>query len=191
MGSKWHKQFVCPYSNNGSVALLWQNTKCKCKFANKRAEADAHPSKWLSLGFTLHFTFCQSKATDPTSTVKHKRMIMGITTLLLLFFCFSIQKFTKILFFHFVFFIYSGRYTRSIHITYRYIDLLSWFFHESCLGRPLAARPAQTTLRGKSWKETIFKIMAGRINVSICNVDPSYDLYSLMVILVTGWYGLH
>ena len=29
---------------------------------------------------------------------------------------------------------------------------------------------AQVALREKLWKETIFKIMAGRINVSICNV---------------------
>ena len=36
---------------------------------------------------------------------------------------------------------------------------------------PLAGQwPAQAALRDKSWRETIFKIMAGRINVSICNV---------------------
>ena len=52
-----------------SVALLWWNRKCK--FANKRAQANAHRSKWplhwnwLSLGFTLHFAFPQSKATEP------------------------------------------------------------------------------------------------------------------------------
>ena len=38
----------------GSIALLWQNAKCK--FADKHV--------WLSLGFTLCFTFRQSKATD-------------------------------------------------------------------------------------------------------------------------------
>ena len=31
----------------------------------------------------------------------------------------------------------------------------------------LAAQPAQADLRDKTWKETIFKIIAGRINVSI------------------------
>ena len=41
----------------------------------------------------------------------------------------------------------------------------------SFLGQPLAA---QATLMGKSWKETIFKIIARRINVSICNVLTSY-----------------
>ena len=51
----------------GSVALLWRNAKCKCKykFANKCAQANIHNSKWLILGFTLHFAFHQSRATDP------------------------------------------------------------------------------------------------------------------------------
>ena len=40
----------------GSVGLLWWNAKCK--FAKK------HLSKKLSPGFTLHFAFRQSKATD-------------------------------------------------------------------------------------------------------------------------------
>ena len=61
---------------------------------------------------------------------------------------------------------------------YRYIDpsshnfencLLPWFSHQSCWGQPLADPSAQAALRGKSWKATIFKILAGRINVSICN----------------------
>ena len=96
------------------VVLLYSDkTKNVNLLISVHAQADAHHSKWLSLGFTLHLMFRQSKATDPTATVKHKRMIMGITTLLLLFFCFSIQKFTKILFFHFVFFIYSGDQSTS------------------------------------------------------------------------------
>ena len=41
---------------------------------------------------------------------------------------------------------------------------------QSCLGQPLAIWLAKGALRDKSWRETIFKIMAGRINVSICNV---------------------
>ena len=54
-------------------------------------------------------------------------------------------------------------------ITYRYIDpshhyfencLLPWFSRQRCLDRPLAARLAEAALMGKSWKETIFKIMA-------------------------------
>ena len=53
---------------NGSVALLWRNAKHTCKFANKRAQANAHCSKWLSPGFTLHFVFRQSKATEPILT---------------------------------------------------------------------------------------------------------------------------
>ena len=52
----------------GSVALLWPKAKCKCKFANKCAQAKTQHSKWLSPGFTLHFTFCQSKATDPNTS---------------------------------------------------------------------------------------------------------------------------
>ena len=49
----------------------------------------------------------------------------------------------------------------------RYIDparhdydncLLPWFSTQSCLGRPLAARPAQEALCGKSWKEKISKL---------------------------------
>ena len=47
-------------SNNGSIALLWRNVKCKCKFANKFAQTNEHRS-----GFTLCFAFRQSKATDP------------------------------------------------------------------------------------------------------------------------------
>ena len=47
----------------GSLALLWQNAKCKSKFANKCVQANAHRWKWLSPGFTLHFAFRQSKAT--------------------------------------------------------------------------------------------------------------------------------
>ena len=31
--------------------------------------------------------------------------------------------------------------------------------------------PDQAAVMGKSWKETIFKILAGSINVSICNVE--------------------
>ena len=38
---------------------------------------------------------------------------------------------------------------------------------QSCLGQPLAARPAKGALRDKSWKETIFKISLQRFNVSI------------------------
>ena len=65
---------------------------------------------------------------------------------------------------------------------YRYIDpsshnfencLLPWFSHQSCWGQPLADPSAQAALRGKSWKATIFKILAGRINVSICD-DGTY-----------------
>ena len=85
------------------------------------------------------------------------------------------------------------RYVLISHITY--IDTLIHIFdncllfhdfpHLSCLGRPLVSRPAPAALRGKSLKETIFKIMAGRINVSICNVVYHYptDL-NLQLILI-------
>ena len=42
--------------------------KCKCKFADKHAQANTHHSKCLSPGFALHIVFCQSKATDPMPT---------------------------------------------------------------------------------------------------------------------------
>ena len=38
------------------------------------------------------------------------------------------------------------------------------------MSRPSSQWMAQVALRGKLWKETIFKIMARRIDVSICNV---------------------
>ena len=46
-------------------------------------------------------------------------------------------------------------------------------FHDLSLGAPLAgctANVRQAALRDKLWKKTIFKIMAGRINVSICDM---------------------
>ena len=55
--------------DKGSVAILWRNAKRKCKFADKRAQANVHCSKWLSLGFTLHFAFCQNKATEPLAAL--------------------------------------------------------------------------------------------------------------------------
>ena len=36
---------------------------------------------------------------------------------------------------------------------------------------------AQVALRGKSWKKTIFKNLAGTINVSIYNVSCDYDVW--------------
>ena len=59
------------------------------------------------------------------------------------------------------------------HITYKYIDpsrhnvensLPPWFVSQSCLGWPLAARPAKGALIDKSWKDTIFKISDQRFN---------------------------
>ena len=55
------------------------------------------------------------------------------------------------------------------------MSLVLWFTHQSCLGRPLATRLAQAALRGKTWKETIFKIIAGRINI-----------YTIMVVSYMG-----
>ena len=89
------------------------------------------------------------------------------------------------------------RYVLISHITYMdtlilpaIILILNYllfhdFPHLSCLGWPLVSRPALAALRGKSLKETIFKIMAGRINVSICNVVYHYptDL-NLQLILI-------
>ena len=48
------------------------------------------------------------------------------------------------------------------------------FSPQSCLCRLLPAGSAQAAFWGKSWKETIFKIMAWRINVIICNSGIIY-----------------
>ena len=37
--------------------------------------------------------------------------------------------------------------------------------HQRCLSRPTSQWPASTALKGKSWKETICKFMARRINI--------------------------
>ena len=74
-------------------------------------------------------------------------------------------------------------YVLTFHITYRYIDhsrhsfvncLLPWFSPQSFLSWQSSQWLAKAALMGKSWKETIYKIMAGRINVFICNVLHSY-----------------
>ena len=65
-------KILCSYNGKwlyGSVALIWQNAKCKFKFATKHAQANQHSSKKLSPGFTLCFAFHQSKATDPISLI--------------------------------------------------------------------------------------------------------------------------
>ena len=46
-----------------------------------------------------------------------------------------------------------------------------WFSHQTWLGRQLAAQLAQAALRGKSWKETIFKIMAAYYLVNEFTAD--------------------
>ena len=48
--------------------------------------------------------------------------------------------------------------------------------HQSGLSRLTSHWLASTALTGKSWKKTIFKIMAGKINISICHV--AYLVYS-------------
>ena len=55
--------------------------------------------------------------------------------------------------------------------------LIPRFFSYSCLGRPSAARPAQAALRGKTWMEKIFKIMAVWNNVSISSVGVCHFLH--------------
>ena len=54
-------------------ALLYfdktQKCKRKCKFTNKRMQANNHRSKELSPWFTLRFAFRQSKATDQRPSV--------------------------------------------------------------------------------------------------------------------------
>ena len=80
------------------------------------------------------------------------------------------------------------RYVLISHITY--IDTLIHIFdncllfhdfpHLSCLGRPLVSRPAPAALRGKSLKETIFKIMAGSTNVSLSN---QFEFTNLLILL--------
>ena len=69
--------------------------------------------------------------------------------------------------------------TTLIQITYilsTYFEncLLSWFVSQGFFSQQSNQWPTQAALRDKSRRETIFKIMAGRINVSICNVLLSY-----------------
>ena len=76
----------------------------------------------------------------------------------------------------FVFLVYSHlQMIKEGHITYMYIESLSSYFRICLLQRfvsqgsfsqPSSQWPAQASLRDKSWRETIFKIMAGRIIVS-------------------------
>ena len=80
-----------------------------------------------------------------------------------------------------------------VHITYIYVESLSTYF-ENCLFLQFVSQVsfswqisqwlAQAVLRDKSWMETIFRIMAGRINVSICNVVIYDTLYSTKNILI-------
>ena len=65
-----------------------------------------------------------------------------------------------------------------IHITYVCIEhlfwklspFLPWFVSQGSFSWPSRQCPTQAALRDKLWSETILKILAGRINVSICNV---------------------
>ena len=71
---------------------------------------------------------------------------------------------------------------QEIYITYfKYIDssryniencCLPWFSTKSFLSQSTSQWLVQ------SWNETIFKIMAGRINISICNVRKKYHSYN-------------
>ena len=79
---------------------------------------------------------------------------------------------------------------KSNHITYIFIyiesfsTLKSLRYFVNCLLPQLVLQGsfswpkrqwlAQTTQRDKSWRETIFKIMAGKINVSTCYLSGSY-----------------
>ena len=73
---------------------------------------------------------------------------------------------------------------KSNHITYIYIHWIVQHFKITCLLPQLVLQGsfswpkrqwlAQTTHRDKSWRETIFKIMAGKINVSTCYLSGSY-----------------
>ena len=49
------------------IALLWRNATCKCKFTiiSTNRLTSTTQNDYLSPGFTLHFVFRQSKATDP------------------------------------------------------------------------------------------------------------------------------
>ena len=72
------------------------------------------------------------------------------------------------------------RFLYEEHTRDRYIDpshhnfencLLPCFETSQLLGSAIgSSRPAQAALRNETWKETIFKIMLGRINVSISSV---------------------
>ena len=55
-----------------------------------------------------------------------------------------------------------------------------------CLSKLLKAGqacqwPTHVSVRDKTWKETIFKIMAGKINVSISSIVDIYIVYFLIM----------
>ena len=51
IGMLFRTKKISPFTNFvenlklGSIALLWRNAKCKCKFANKRTQGKEHRSK--------------------------------------------------------------------------------------------------------------------------------------------------
>ena len=64
-----------------------------------------------------------------------------------------------------------------------YIEMLFLprFVSQGSFTRPSSQWPTQAFQRDKSWRETIFQIMVGRINVSIRNVALSYKCSFLII----------
>ena len=62
--------------------------------------------------------------------------------------------------------------TSTIHIVYTktYFENCLWFVSYGSFSQLSSRWPGQASLRDKLWRETIFKNMAGWINVSICSV---------------------
>ena len=67
-----------------------------------------------------------------------------------------------------------NHHTRNIYIDPPHHNLenclLPCFVPQSCMNQASSQWPHQAVVREKTWKETIFKIMVGRINVSISSV---------------------
>ena len=68
--------------------------------------------------------------------------------------------------------------TSTIHIVYTktYFENCLWFVSYGSFSQLSSRWPGQASLRDKLWRETIFKNMAGWINVSICSLIISIGL---------------
>ena len=77
-------------------------------------------------------------------------------------------------------FMFIPHYIYSLS-TYFENCLLPRFVTQSTFSRPSSQRPSKAALRDKSWRETIFKIKAGRFDVSVFNVIYTNQLLHRLI----------